>query len=467
MAFLASIVARDVAPATTQILEFAVEKVRAPGMPLPNGADLRPLLARTNANTVALASGTKRDLTSTAPGMTTRPIAELASRGYFDSGAEEVVMYGPSTDALFDPSFTATHCLSLAPGNSAHLGQVGLAFQPTTNRAALPDIEGILWMDRSPSAVRSLEFSFVGAHAFANEQSGGRMRFRTAENGIVFIDEWLFFLPDPSRWDGLLGNPRTSRSIGAAPRLQLKGATILSTEWPDGTRISRPPPLIGGTVVESVTGAPLAGITVRIPGAGYDAPTAANGSFILAPPIAERYLVEAVDTSFLRFGVRRASNPVAADADSVRKSPITLSLRPMLTLARARCGNDLFGHGSTIVLARVVDSVGASSKAAIDFAWQDPKSKDPPKPRGSQGHGLLALCDVGAGTLTLTSSDSTGATGTAVLHPTGREGIDTVTITLRCKPLAVPATPLAGANIIERVGLVREGAGGCLRNERI
>ncbi len=124
---------------------------------------------------------------STNPFVSRAPI-ELLQNGYVSYEDGVVVYYAPDAEVLQDDGFLGTHCFRLRRGDDEGAALIGLGFEPVPSRK-LPDVEGVLWLDRQSSELRSLEFGYVNLprHLRADGPSGGTVEFMPLDIGRDYV----------------------------------------------------------------------------------------------------------------------------------------------------------------------------------------------------------------------------------------------------------------------------------------
>lgn len=192
----------------------------------------------------------EREQTRRDSGQTSRPFAAIAPprsflvTGYMIDDGGSRTYFAPDADVLLDESFAATHCFVVQPPDSAHAGQIGVAFAPVPGDT-LVDVTGTIWMDAGTPQLRTVEFKYTrlepAALAFG---AGGRMSFQTVANGITFIDRWSLHLPVLGTASSGVGVRRTDMvaSMRREDRTDLRvqhvrdiGGDVLRARWADGT----------------------------------------------------------------------------------------------------------------------------------------------------------------------------------------------------------------------------------------
>jgi hypothetical protein len=118
----------------------------------------------------------------------------LATAGYV-TGDEQAgwVSFGPDEAVLRSEEFAATHCFK-AVRDPARPRDIGVAFEPIPDRV-VPDIAGVIWVDRSTAELREIVFSFVNAGVLSRFDAGGFTRFRHVSSGAWIVDEWRLRMP--------------------------------------------------------------------------------------------------------------------------------------------------------------------------------------------------------------------------------------------------------------------------------
>jgi len=287
------------------------------------------------------------------------PPEELAARGYARLAGDSVLYFGPSIETLLSESFLATHCFSLVRRGTRQSPQLGLAFRPLATRR-LPDIAGTIWLDQRSSELRLVEFTFEHtADSLGNgEPPNGRLEFARLPSGLWFIERWTLRVPLVSLHAGDPSDPdvawerrrrRRSRSLMDEPFRESSGVAVVLT----GTGGSRDvgAATISGTVVDSTTGAPLAGVQVVAPGA-LAVTTDGAGQYLLriedAPSVETAYTVTFLHARFELLGLGSTTRVTAVRAGA--PSTLHFATPSVATLLQSAC--PLEGEA-------VVDATGA------------------------------------------------------------------------------------------------------------
>ncbi|HEY4304863.1 MAG TPA: carboxypeptidase regulatory-like domain-containing protein [Gemmatimonadaceae bacterium] len=290
------------------------EQARAGLLATIVGREANPAMATTVKYSTHLAPNSLlvREQTKTVlTGQTSRPFVASAKPSFFaalgymleDGGTR--FYNAPDADVLIDESFAATHCFRLRHADSAHPGQVGLAFSPVDGRDTLVDVDGVIWVDATTPQLRSLEFVYTSLEPAATDaKTGGFVNFRTMSNGVSFIDRWnlrLASLMPPA--NGPIHNMHSVTKPRRTDLAELKvrelidaGGLVLNASWPDGTRFSTARSFVSGVVVGKGTGTPAVGAIVDLAGTSDTVKTDSTGHFRIET-LPGKYVIEVRDTT--------------------------------------------------------------------------------------------------------------------------------------------------------------------------
>lgn len=120
----------------------------------------------------------------------------LVKDGFVQEGPSGPTYYSPDAAVFFSDAFLDTHCFRVERhGSDSTL--VGLRFEPVRKRK-LPDINGVLWLDRATSELRRLEYGYTGLESWVPvARIGGWIDFRRLPNGAPLIAAWQIRAPIP------------------------------------------------------------------------------------------------------------------------------------------------------------------------------------------------------------------------------------------------------------------------------
>lgn len=119
---------------------------------------------------------------------------ELARSGFAQVNADSVILYGADAELIVSDAFLDAHCFEVVNG-SRDARLVGLRFRPVARRG-IPDIEGVLWLDRSTAELRHLEYNYVDIRSMIERgEVTGHTAFRRLEGGRWIIQDWWIRAP--------------------------------------------------------------------------------------------------------------------------------------------------------------------------------------------------------------------------------------------------------------------------------
>lgn len=105
------------------------------------------------------------------------------------------VYYGPDAAVFFSDGFLRTHCFRLVAPPADAPGMLGLGFEPVKGRA-VPDIEGVLWLDRKTSALHRMEYRYTGLWSWVPPgRAGGSIEFALLSTGQLVLTGWELRAP--------------------------------------------------------------------------------------------------------------------------------------------------------------------------------------------------------------------------------------------------------------------------------
>ncbi|HEY5060784.1 MAG TPA: carboxypeptidase-like regulatory domain-containing protein, partial [Gemmatimonadaceae bacterium] len=190
------------------------------------------------------------------------PAADSLHRaGYVVTERDNTTTYrAPGIDVLLSAVFVEDHCFHLI-ADAARPGTVGIAFEPSPERKRVPEIRGTLWVDRRTAELRRLDYRYVNVSSEQESAgAGGEMSFARFANGGWAIASWSIRMPvlEQSMRTQQFGGTQTHVAEIKVSGGELALATIQSARGRD-TLWSRPPLVLAGTVVDSASGAAVAG----------------------------------------------------------------------------------------------------------------------------------------------------------------------------------------------------------------
>ena len=340
------------------------------------------------------------------PYVAARPAWVFAYDGYMhEEPGGDRTYYAPDEGVMLDETFVSTHCLRAVNGTAAHKDDVGLGFDPieTDGRDTLIDVKGVLWVDRSLRALRSLEFEYTGLERLARG-SGGELTFRVMPNGASMVQRWLIhsaiLATDLENTAGGVVRrlpPRADRSNVRLLGYQETGGEVALAEWSNGLKWRAQFPQFRGIVVDSAE-RPVSGAVVRLVNFTFDDSliTDSIGRFNFPPLMLGYYRLFVSDSLLASYGFTGAlprSLVLGPDDETV-----TLRLRSRRDLLRVACGRDAtYVPGTAVILGRVLGSDGEpATDVHVDAAWRRPKPGESPvdvkRGANTDAEGRFVIC---------------------------------------------------------------------------
>ncbi len=277
-----------------------------------------------------------------------RPVDALHRAGYVTAEADGgTTYYAPDLDVLLSDSFLDDHCFRIARGSDAR--QIGLEFEPSRERRALPDIRGTVWLNRATSELDRLEFRYANVSREQEDGgAGGSMTFVRMSNGAWAIARWHIQMP-------VLERRRTGGFVGAASGIELRVAQIqvaggelaLMMRGRD-TLWARAPLVLTGSTVDSATSRPLVGARVSVIGTPLSGTTGNDGRFSIPGMLPGVYAIEIRTPSLDAVGAVYQSEFTFTDS----VAPLRISVPGSEQIGTSMCGaSPATDHG--IVTGRV------------------------------------------------------------------------------------------------------------------
>ncbi len=209
------------------------------------------------------------------------PAEKLAADGYIqDAGSSEWIYYGPDAGALLSEVFAGLHCFGVRPSDRAAPDLIGLEFEPIPGRK-IPDVRGVLWVDSKTAELRHLEFRYTNPPwKVRSDRIGGRIEFEHLSTGQWIVRRWWLRMPvvgiRPQPLNPI-GPRQPDRYLAA---IREAGGWVSEINTMDGRPVGRAgAATLEGTVIDSATGAPLAGASVKLLGTIHEVRSDDSGRF--------------------------------------------------------------------------------------------------------------------------------------------------------------------------------------------
>ncbi len=202
-------------------------------------------------------------------------------------GADAVTFHAPGLDMLLSDGFVEDHCFKLTSGKDVRLR--GVAFEPTASRKRVAEIRGTVWLDRTSSELRSIEFRYVNASTEQEQEGGGGMEFARMRDGAWVITRWSIRMPV------VVQSVRSRRLGGTQPQvseIRIAGGELSIARRGNDTLWSRPPMTFTGVVLDSLSGDGVPGARTLLNPGALTATADAGGRFAISGVIPGQYMLE-------------------------------------------------------------------------------------------------------------------------------------------------------------------------------
>ena len=350
-----------------------------------------------------------KDLTGDHSYVAARPAWAFATEGYMreDHGGERTY-YAPDDVVLLDSSFAETHCLHVVPGERDHAQDVGIGFDPVSERGrdTLVDVRGVLWIDAARHELRSLEFQYTGLEQAART-SGGDIKFDVMPNGTPMITRWTIRsavlaveVPITPSVVQRRAPDRRDRTDVRLLSWREEGGAVATARWPDGRNWRGALRTISGKLVGEL-GRPITDARVWLWNAPDTVTSDSAGTYAFTDVLPGVYLVYAADSALARVDLPQGRRIVDV-RDNDHRDAAVLVVPRRYTVA-ARCKGQKALPESGVVLGRVVDASGEPiAEASIEVRWS-PRPADnaarqrPDRSLTADADGRFALCGVPLG----------------------------------------------------------------------
>jgi hypothetical protein len=311
------------------------------------------------------------------------PAEDLQEKGYVRSTSEGTFFYGPDAGVLLSDAFLDDHCFRLQKGKGQDT-LIGLTFEPVRGRK-VPEVEGVLWLDKKSAELRHLEYSYDGLPAHVpTGASGGRVEFERLPTGLWIVSRWWIRMPafrsaGGERWQAVASVPGTLGALrreSISPRAVLtgikqEGGEVLSVLTPTGEAAWRRTgnATLVGTVFDSTRMAPLAGARVYLEGTPFFATTDEQGRFQLRGLPEAEYTASFTHPLLRQVGFRPVPRAVSPRSDE--SSAVELATPSPRTALRALCPSAPTKERTGVLLGRVRDATGGVPPVPVrvEISW--------------------------------------------------------------------------------------------------
>ena len=279
---LATVVARESAPAKMKIIEF--DRFMA-------GNTQRIEWQNVRLDTIS----------GRTPFAAARSSTDFVQAGFSSAASDGRWFHGPDADVLLSESFAGGYCFHLARPDRSRPNQAGLAFVSGSRVPERIDIEGTLWVDTVSRELRDVEFRYAGLDRRTDAyRPGGYIGFRQLGNGVVVIDRWHLRL--------LAARADTTRDHSNRDAIRVwydvaeRGGELASAAFPSGYTWRASLGTLRGRTV-ALSGRPAPGVFVRLDSTSYSAVSDADGAFTIDDLLPGPYVASVVHPTFIPIGI--------------------------------------------------------------------------------------------------------------------------------------------------------------------
>ncbi len=236
----------------------------------------------------------------------------LRTQGFVHEIDGQFRFVAPDAQALLSEAFLEEHCFQIVRDERRQPNLIGLGFQPVRDRR-LPEIRGVLWVDRGSAELRHLEFDYVNVPAPVRAAGlGGRLEFERLTSGAWIIRDWYIRIPHRVRIEQRVGYRGVSQrdsvigfiDQGGIVRVDGDASIALGEVAARTVQTTKRVVSLRGRVVSS-DGEPLEGARIAVDGLDSVLATDRAGAFHLAdhPPGTVRLVISAIGHVPGRFGI--------------------------------------------------------------------------------------------------------------------------------------------------------------------
>ncbi len=292
------------------------------------------------------------------------PAEDLAERGYVVEEGRDRVYFAPDAGVLLSDVFAGTHCFNAIPGSG---DRIGLAFDPVPGRY-LPEIKGVLWLDRGTAELRKLEFSYTRLPPELPEGPiGGRIEFMRLPTGAWIVREWFIRMPLMGQIVYTQGNRQpVSKVMG----FRETGGQVLTISDPRGRVIfSMDRAVLEGSVYDTTRGRLLPRAVVVLEGTEYSTTADDGGNFQLVLPVEGSYQLSFRHPRLDSLGYW--PDPVSVNLRKGQRVVASLGIPPEVRVLPRLCP-ELEPEGEEkVIVGRVMKADGSpAAGATVRLEWQ-------------------------------------------------------------------------------------------------
>jgi hypothetical protein len=288
----------------------------------------------------------------------------LSTDGYIRDEGDAATFYAPGIDALLSREFVEDHCFRLV--EAADTVQLGILFEPSPVRKRIPEISGVIYLDRKSSELRSIVFGYVNPPRPHLDEGVGLMDFVRMKDGRWAISRWNIRMPVL-----LIGTSSSVREGRVTEFKESGGELALAARGAD-TLFKRPPVVVAGVVVDSLSGDGVSLARLRLAGTALVAQSNASGAFQFDDVLPGNYTIE-VRTPSLD-SVTAVSQAVVVVTSSI--SSLRIRVPTGQQIAGSLCGSSrMEAPGIVLGVVSIRGDTLVPAGIRVTAEWQQPYMK--------------------------------------------------------------------------------------------
>lgn len=266
-----------------------------------------------------------------------------------------ILYYAPGLATLLSTQFVDDHCFRLVSDRKQKT-LLGVAFEPTSERKrGVPEIRGTLWVDRASSELRRLEVRYVNLSREQEDQAAADVEFVRMRDGTWAISRWNIRMP------------LVVQEVRAGHEAELKvaelrdaGGELVLARRINDTLWTAPPRILAGTLIDSLSGSPIASASVAISGTDLYAMSDARGRFTITGILPGQYTLEVHTQSLDSMNASHRVPVTFADTTE----PLSIRVPNGRQLAASLCGEAAASAGANGIIVGSVRLRGDAESAS-------------------------------------------------------------------------------------------------------
>jgi hypothetical protein len=202
------------------------------------------------------------------------------------------VFLAPDLDVLASSAFLEDHCFRLARSNDEK--RIGIEFTPTRARSGVAEISGTLWLDRASAELREMEFKYENLETVeSGANPGGEMEFKRLATGAWAITRWIIRMPVLEEFNERIDSRSTAtQKVVRVAERRVTGGELVTVLRDEDTVWARPPMVLSGSVVDSVSRDAVPFARLHLRGTSFVDTTDKSGAFWMTGVLPGEYTVE-------------------------------------------------------------------------------------------------------------------------------------------------------------------------------